>query len=296
MGGSLVRSVCTAFVMYFAVAVAVVSAREPGTAPRPPEARTAPLVIEMDGGIVVMVRIEDAGPFRFRLDTGASRSVFSNELVARLGLARSGSSIVITPAGRAVRPLTTVGTVTAGCISAVGLRVAVVPAVDLDPGGQVDGLIGQDLLFDQVYTLDYQRALLSCQPPDSVSTRAVRLPLTVTDGRALVSLPQPRGALSLVPDSGADRLVLFTRAGRSPNALITPRETVRARSITGLRVARRVLVQQLQIGEARLGDHDGVLVDAPENDGMGDGLLPLHWFASVTFNGPAGYVSIEPRR
>ena len=29
---------------------------------------------------------------------------------------------------------------------------------------------------------------------------------------------------------------------------------------------------------------------------MGDGLLPLHLFASVTFNGPAGYVAIEPRR
>ena len=168
----------------------------------------------MDGGIVVMVRIQGAGPFRFRLDTGASRTVVSNELAARIGLAHSGSSVVITHAGRTIRPLASVSELTAGCVSAIGLRAIVVPAVDLEPGGRIDGLIGQDLLFGHVYTLDYERALLRCQPSGLDPANAVRVPLTVTDGRALVSLPQSRGALSLVPDSGADRLVLFTRAGR----------------------------------------------------------------------------------
>ena len=78
--------------------------------------RTAPLAIEMDGGIVVGVRIQGAGPFRFRLDTGASRTVVSRELAARLGLPLSGSSVVVTPAGRTVRPLTTVDDLTAGCL------------------------------------------------------------------------------------------------------------------------------------------------------------------------------------
>lgn len=296
MDGSPARTVCAALILYFAAATAVVSARAPGTALPPPDERTAPLVMEMDGGIVVMVRIQGAGPFRFRLDTGASRTVVSNELAARIGLARSGSSVLVTPAGRTLRPLATVSELTAGCVSAVGLHALVVPAVDLEPGGRVDGLIGQDLLFAHVYTLDYERALLRCQPPGLEPANAVRVPLTVTDGRALVSLPQSRGALSLVPDSGADRLVLFSRAGQPPNALITPRETVRTRSIAGQRVVRHVLVQALQVGDARLGDHDGVLVDAPETELMGDGLLPLHLFASVTFNGPAGYVAIEPRR
>jgi hypothetical protein len=295
MDGRPPRTVGAALIVYFAVATAAVSASDADVAWQPAEERTAPLVIEMDGGIAVTVRIDGAGPFRFRLDTGASRTVFSNELATRLGLARSGSSVLVTPAGgRTIRPLATVSELTAGCLSAVGLRAVVVPAADLEPGGRIDGLIGQDLLFAHVYTLDYERALLRCQGPEPAD--AVRLPLTVTDGRALVSLPQPRGALSLVPDSGADRLVLFTRAGQPPNALITPRESVRARSITGHRVVRRVLVQALQVGEARLGDHDGVLVDVPETDLMGDGLLPLHLFASVTFNGLAGYVAIEPRR
>ena len=114
----------------------------------------------MDGGIIVMVRIQGAGPFRFRLDTGASRTVMSRELASRIGLVRSGSSVLITPAGRATRPLTTVGHLTAGCLSGSDLRAVVVPAADLEPGAQVDGLIGQDLLFAHVYTLDYERALL----------------------------------------------------------------------------------------------------------------------------------------
>ena len=99
MDGSPARTVCAALILYFAAATAVVSARESGTASPPPDERTAPLVIEMDGGIVVMVRIQGAGPFRFRLDTGASRTVVSNELAARIGLARSGSSVLITHGG-----------------------------------------------------------------------------------------------------------------------------------------------------------------------------------------------------
>ena len=282
--------------VYFADATAVVCARASDTVSMAPDEHTAPMVIEMDGGIVVMVRIQGRGPFRFRLDTGASRTVVSRELSARIGLTPSGASILITPTGRTIRPLITTGELRAGCMSAAALDALVVPAADLESGGRVDGLIGQDLLFTHVYTLDYNRRRLSCHPSGREPAHAVRLPLTVIDGRALVSLPQARGALNLVPDSGADRLVLFSRAGQPPNALVTPREAVQTRSIAGQRVVRRVLVQALQVGDARLGDHDGVVIDAPETELMGDGLLPLHLFARVTFNGPAGYVVIEPRR
>jgi len=250
----------------------------------------------MDGGIVVVVRIPGGGPFRFRLDTGASRTVVSREFAARMGLALSGSSVVVTPTGRTVRPLTTVDALAAGCVSAAGLRAAVVPAADLDPSGRIDGLIGQDALFAQVYTLDYERALLRCHATGNQAS-GVRLPLTVTDGQALVSLPQSRGVLRLVPDSGADRLVLFTRPGQRLTPLVTPLDTVRSRSISGHRLARRVLIQALDVGETRLGGHEGVLLDAPgPGDVMGDGLLPLHLFSRVTFNGPEGYVVLEPRR
>ena len=296
MDGRSVRTACVVLILYFAGAATVVSAHRSVTALPPSGGRTAPLLIEKDGGIVVMVRIQGAGPFRFRLDTGASRTVISRELASRIGLVGSGSSVLVTPTGRAVRPLATVGDLTAGCVSGGDLRAAVVPTADLEPGAQVDGLIGQDLLFAHVYTLDYERALLGCLPPDRDSTSAARLPLTVVDGRALVSLPQSRGPLRLVPDSGADRLVLFTRRGQPLNALVTPREIGRARSVAGQRVVRRVVVEALQVGDARLGDREGLLVEAPDPDLMGDGLLPLHLFARVTFNGPAGYVTIEPRR
>ena len=186
----------------------------PGTASPPPEERTAPLVLEMDGGIVVMVRIQGAGPFRF--PAGYRRQPHGRVERAR-GKDRPGTRGFVGPhhpAGRTIRPLATVNEMTAGCVSAVGLRAVVVPAADLEPDSHVDGLIGQDLLFAHVYTLDYERAVLRCHPPGRDPANAVRLPLTVTDGRALVSLPQSRGALSLVPDSGADQLVLFTRAGQ----------------------------------------------------------------------------------
>jgi hypothetical protein len=283
--------------VYFAAGAPAVSASAAGSARRSAGEVTAPLAIEMDGGIVVGVRIRGHGPFRFRVDTGASRTVVSSELAARLDLPVSGSSVVVTPAGRTVRPLTAVDDLAAGCLSSGAVRAAVMPAVGLDPGRRIDGLIGQDVLVAHVYTLDYERAVLRCHATAGDRENGVRMPLTVTDGQALVSLTQPQGTLRLVPDSGADRLVLFARAGRSLNVLITPFEPVRAQSVSGHRLARRVLVQSLRVGDSLLDDHMGVLMDGPVPEAlMGDGLLPLHLFARVTFNGREGYVAIESRR
>jgi hypothetical protein len=209
----------------------------------------------------------------------------------------SGSSVVLSPTGRPVRPSTTVSGLVAGCFSAAEVRAAVVPAPDLDPAGRIDGLIGQDVLFNHIYTLDYARGVLLCHPDPGEPRHGVRLALTVVDGQAMVSLPQARGGLRLVPDSGADRLVLFSRRGQRLTPLVTPLDTVRSRSVTGQRLTRRVLVQGLVVGGTSLGDHEGMLLDATESGGlMGDGLLPLHLFAAVTFNGPGAYLVIEPRR
>jgi predicted aspartyl protease len=288
MDGCLARVVRIALFLNFAGSVLLVSANA-GIA--------TPLHLEKDGGIVIPVRLQGEGPYRFRLDTGASRTVISGELARGAGLTLSGSSVVVTSTARTIRPLAAVRDLFAGCLSAAEVQAVVVPAADLDPAGQVVGLIGQDVLADHVYTLDYARRELRCQAASGESVNGVRLPLSIVDGRALVSLPQAGGALRLVPDSGADHLVLFTRPGQPLTPLVTPLDTVRARSVNGQRLARRVLVQALDVGGSRLRDQEGLLLEAPgPGDLMGDGLLPLHLFSRVTFDGPGGYALIEPRR
>jgi len=301
MDGTLTRFVCALLFLClgdFAAGPSPVSARERGTPTPRTAGLAAPLVRDMDGRMVLTVRIGDAGPFRFRLDTGASRTVVTSELAARLGLPFSGSTVVVAPSGRTIRPVAAVGRLAAGCLPAVDIEAAVVAAADVDPAFRIDGLIGQDVLQPHVYTLDYEAGQLRCNTAgDPVLARGERQPLSVTNGVALISLPQPRGPLHLVPDSGADRLVLFTRPGHPLHALVTPLDVVRSRTVNGQRATRRVLIQSFQIGQARLDDHEGVLMDDPGPVArMGDGLLPLHLFARVTFDAAAGYLTMEARR
>jgi hypothetical protein len=173
----------------------------------------------------------------------------------------------------------------------------VLPTTNLDPTGRIDGLIGQDVLGSLVFTIDYARRRIwwhGRTVPDS--PRGTRLSLEVTNGRALVTLPQrsgPVAVLRLIPDTGADSLVLLVHPGR-PLPFVTPLDTVRVRGVAGSRPARRVLVQNLDVGSIRLADQVGLLVDGTAAGSfMGDGLLPLHLFTRVTFNGPGGYAVFD---
>jgi Aspartyl protease len=174
------------------------------------------------------------------------------------------------------------------------LTVAVMGPQEL--GNGVDGLIGQDLLAGLTYTIDYRRRELSWGPRTRVASGA-RLPLEIEDERVLVSLAggSTRGPLRLVPDGGADGLVLYLARSRSL-PFVTPLDTAVLRTVSGPRVVRRALIDSLDLGGFRLRAQTAVLMECAESDPeLGDGLLPLHMFARVTFNGPARYLIVEQR-
>jgi hypothetical protein len=163
---------------------------------------------------------------------------------------------------------------------------------------RVDGLIGQDVLGPLVYTIDYMRRRLIWHdvPPDE--GRHERLALQITDGRVLVSLPQAEAdlpPLQLIPDSGADGVVLFRRPSRRL-PLMTPLDVALLSTLAGPQIGRRVLLDELRVGGVVLRNQTAVIIPQSESDAsMGDGLLPLHVFARVTFNGPAQYLTVEAR-
>jgi hypothetical protein len=155
------------------------------------------------------------------------------------------------------------------------------------------------------FTIDYLRRRLLLHT-GAVDPPGTRLPLELNGGRALVLLLPPPGqapvgppntcqALKLVPDSGADGLVLFDRPGGALPP-VTPLDTSTLRTLSGLKVVRRVLIDELAVGAIRLRRQIGVLVERTQHEQpMGDGLLPLHLFARVTFNGPEGYLIVATR-
>jgi predicted aspartyl protease len=249
-----------------------------------------------DGSIVVPVTIGGTGPYRFVLDTGSSRTVISARLWARLKAPAVAQTIMVTPAGRASAYIVRLDGVSIGGRPGVGVDAAVMAADRHAAGQQVDGLIGQDVLSALVYTIDYRLRVLEWHPPGE-SMPGVRLPLNIRDNRVLVHLAQHDGdpaPLTMIPDSGADGLVLFAHARHKFR--LTPIDMGVLSSMSGSRLASRVQLTDMVIGDTRLENPLAVLVDNEETaELMGDGLLPLHVFSRVTVNVPERYLIVTAR-
>ena len=260
--------------------------------------RVTPFELLLPGDIVVPVTIDGQGPFRMLLDTGASRSAVTPTAARRLGSRLVGETTMVTPAGRERRPLILLKRVTlggTGSASVVGMQLA---DRDLDPA--IDGLIGQDILATRVYTIDYPATSIVWHTSADGAPVGARLEVDLDAGRMLVSLPQrAKGSTStaggrvlrLIPDSGADRLVLFTHAELP--ALVSL-DVGFLKSAMGTRAVQQVRLDGLDVGTIRLNDQDAALLDSTAADApLGDGLLPLHLFARVTINGPGRYLVVE---
>ncbi len=257
-------------------------------------AATTPFDLFEDGSIVVSVTIGGTGPHRFVIDTGSSRTVISTRLWQALRLPVVAKTLMVTPAGRHDAYVVRLDGLAIGARPGVTVEAAVVPADRYAAGQQVAGLIGQDVLSTAVYTIDYaQRAIVWHSPADVLA--GVRLALNVRNHRVLVILPQHDGdphPLSLIPDSGSDALVLFAHA--QEKVRLTALDVGVLSSVSGAKLARRVQLDGLVVGQARLLNPLAVVVDSGETaDLMGDGLLPLHVFSRVTFDVGGGFLIVQ---
>lgn len=260
------------------------------------ERAVTPFDLLPPGDIVVPVTIDGQGPFRMLLDTGASRSAVTASVARRLESRVIGGTTMVTPAGRAARALVLLKRVrigSGGSVSVAGMRM---DEGDLAPG--VDGLIGQDVLAARVYTIDYEAGRIVWHGGAAPMAGGARLDVEISSGRMLVLLPQranqtapDASVLRLIPDSGADRLVLFTHADLPA---LVPVDVGLLKGAAGARVVRQVRIGGLDVGAITLLDQDAALVESTMDDvPLGDGLLPLHLFARVTINGPGRYLVVE---
>jgi clan AA aspartic protease (TIGR02281 family) len=251
-------------------------------------ARGEPLRIAADGLISLEV-VLNGNRVRFMLDTGSSRSAISSRLARSLDLAPMARATVSTAAGAAERVIVRLEEVAVGVVVKRGLLATVLEGADMavfDAG--YSGILGQDFLFDQNYTLDYRAGRLLWTPEaTSAPPDATPLALHAAHGRWLVTLPQDPAsarALTLVPDSGASDLVVFDYAAQAM-ALWPVACCARVSTVTGGQYAQLVMLPQLKVGAVLLRSQKAVVVHRPKLDASsGDGLLPLSLFAGVTFD------------
>jgi predicted aspartyl protease len=254
-----------------------------------------PLNFDLRGNdIIVPVSVSGAGPFRFLLDTGASRSVISDRVARSVHAVTVAKTLMVTPSGHTIHPTAAVD-LEVGVCGGVPVTATVVAHGELNAGGTaLDGIVGQDVLSPLAYTIDYRRRTITwgveAEPPSEF-----RVPLELVDGRALVTIAS-RGRhgepLRLIPDTGADVLVLFARRGRVLPPL-TPRDIALLRTVGGQQVGRAATLDRLRVGAVDLRDQLALVLEGDGPLPPGDGLLPLYLFSRVFVNGPRGYMAVE---
>jgi predicted aspartyl protease len=248
---------------------------------------TTPFQPGPQGGVIVPVMLNGQGPFMLLLDTGASHSAITDEVAAAIGAKVVARSTVITTTGETVRTIVAIDRLNVGPVSADHVLPSVVPARAFDEEGRVQGLIGQDVLAWLRYTLDFRRRTVVWHD-SAPEPRGTALPLSFEHGRFLVSLPQGRTTLRLVPDSGAGAFVVYEFAGRTPFNIAETGGTVELSSADASRLARHVRLRELRLGDRIIRNLAAVAISLKDHQpAEGDGLLPLHLFDRVTFDGPA---------
>lgn len=111
--------------------------------------------IDRIGRIVAPVYINGQGPFMFMLDTGANRTIVSDEAAQRLGLVAADNRIAVQGVnGRGIVSTVLVRRLDAGALRFDNVALPVLAGSVLD---RVDGILGMDGLGGKKVTADFVR-------------------------------------------------------------------------------------------------------------------------------------------
>jgi predicted aspartyl protease len=106
------------------------------------------------GRAVALISINGQGPFRFIIDTGANRSVLSQALVTRLGLAPSGEDVVHSIDGAQPATLVNIESLSFGALHLSGGDT---PVLDGPMLGGEHGLLGVDGMAGRLLHIDFKK-------------------------------------------------------------------------------------------------------------------------------------------
>ncbi|HUQ10734.1 MAG TPA: retropepsin-like aspartic protease [Steroidobacteraceae bacterium] len=109
---------------------------------------------DSSGRAVALININGQGPFRFIIDTGANRSVLSEAVATRLGLAHSGVGMVHSVDGAELAALVNVDSLSFGALHLSGGETPVLDGPMLDGA---HGLLGVDGMAGRLLHVDFTK-------------------------------------------------------------------------------------------------------------------------------------------
>lgn len=159
------------------------------------------------GRVVVAVTVNGKGPFRFIVDTGATRSTVSPDLVRALGLKPSAVPVLVL---NGITGTSQVSTVTLDSIQAGDLTIdgPVVPVVPESIMAGADGIFGAAELTEKSLSVDFQRnrVEISNGVPAALRAQALRIHATrVSHGLMVLATRVGRVPALAVIDTGSER-------------------------------------------------------------------------------------------
>lgn len=121
------------------------------------------------GRAVALVEVNGQGPFRFIIDTGANRSVLSQALASRLGLAHSGEGMVHSVDGAELANLVNLESLSLGGLQ---LSSGETPVLDGPMLGGEHGLLGVDGMAGRLLHVDFTKHCVAIhEDPARVATK-----------------------------------------------------------------------------------------------------------------------------
>lgn len=178
--------------------------RPPSQPPYDPPTSLA-MVADIYRRMTAPIKVNGQGPYPFVVDTGANRSVISEELAGQLGLPPGPSQPVNGVAGVRMAP-TTVATLTVGARSQVGVVLSILPGSAIGAAG----MLGLDRLEGQQLTLDFRGRALHIDPPGGSRGGAAEMTMKARrrDGQ-LILVDVDLAGIPLVAflDSGAQNTI-----------------------------------------------------------------------------------------
>ena len=188
------------------VAGAVLNVPAPACEPLGPDAPSVAGTTTKDsaGRAVALISINGQGPFRFIIDTGANRSVLSQALATRLGLAHSGEGVVHSVDGAELAMLVNVESLSFGDLRLSGGDTPVLDGPMLD--GE-HGLLGMDGMAGRLLHVDFSKNCVEIyEHAAPMSTQGwLRVPARIRFGSMLMIQGAIMGVqVNVLLDTGSD--------------------------------------------------------------------------------------------
>ena len=223
------------------------SSTVPGT-----PASTAVKLREVDTRMTVPVLINGKGPFRFIVDSGATRTVISSALATQLGLPSAGTVPLHSVGGESEVPAVHIDSLYVGALPAKEIVAPVLDEANL--GGL--GILGIDTLQNKKVVIDLVHRAMSVEPADKYTSPAADGEIVVTArsrfGQLVLADADAAGQkIYAIVDTGSmvtlgnltlrDKLVRRKRAAP---------QTLSITDVTGL----KIIASYAPISDLRLGD------------------------------------------